>query len=136
MLQYEQATGKLRDSESVIIGQGYSGHGEGRNNPEMQYVSMTGPIPQGIYNILPPRDSVSHGPFVMPLAPAAGTDTKGRAGFLIHGDSIQHPGEASEGCIILPRAIREKIWREGDHTLKVISGETVAPDLDGSIAVG
>jgi len=33
----------------------------------------------------------------------------GRSGFMIHGDSEKHPGEASEGSIILDFAFREII---------------------------
>jgi hypothetical protein len=45
----------------------------------------------------------------------------GRSGFLMHGDNIRLPGTASEGCIILPRDLREAIWNSADHTLEVIA---------------
>jgi hypothetical protein len=32
---------------------------------------------------------------------------------LIHGDSISHPGDASDGCIIFSRAEREAIVKTG-----------------------
>lgn len=47
-------------------------------------------------------------------------DATGRGAFRIHGDSIRAPGTASKGCIILPRAIREKMWRSGVKDLEVI----------------
>ena len=43
----------------------------------------------------------------------------GRDGFLIHGDSIVHTGQASQGCIILPRSIREQIAASEDDELEV-----------------
>lgn len=43
----------------------------------------------------------------------------GREGFLIHGDSIVHMGQASHGCIILPRSIREQIAASGDDEIEV-----------------
>lgn len=43
----------------------------------------------------------------------------GRSGFLIHGDSIAHTGQASHGCIILPRSVREQIAASGDDELEV-----------------
>jgi len=46
--------------------------------------------------------------------------TFGRDGFLIHGDSVRHPGDASEGCIILPRRFRERIWTSEDTDLEVV----------------
>ena len=45
----------------------------------------------------------------MALTPAPDTNTFGRDSFLIHGDSSEHPGAASRGCIILPRNIRDQI---------------------------
>jgi hypothetical protein len=59
---------------------------------------------------------------VLRLEPEPDTDTFGRAGFLMHGDSGAHPGEASEGCIIMPRNVREAVWTGGDHELEVVSG--------------
>ncbi len=44
----------------------------------------------------------------------------GRSGFLIHGDSVSHPGEASEGCIILDRNVRETIANDDDKYLVVV----------------
>lgn len=101
-------------------GSGYSGFGAGKNNPAMQAVADTGPIPVGQWEIGPPHDTPSHGPYVMALTPSAGTNTFGRSGFLIHGDSIAAPGTASHGCIILGRALREKIWQSGDHQIQVV----------------
>lgn len=117
---YKQSTGQLfRNGEQV--GQGYSGHAEGKNNPDMQDRPDVGPIPQGQWCILEPRDTMQHGPFVMPLIPKDFTETFGRSGFLMHGDSSQHPGMASLGCIIMPRPIREKVNASGDHDLEVIA---------------
>jgi hypothetical protein len=54
------------------------------------------------------------------LKPAASTNTFGRSGFLMHGDSTQSPGSASQGCIIMPRPVREQVWNSGDRDLKVV----------------
>jgi len=64
-------------------------------------------------------DTVTHGPYVLPLTPSLNNQMFGRSGFLIHGDSVVNPGTASEGCIILPRAVRQQIWGAGDHVLQV-----------------
>lgn len=103
----------------IRIGMGYSGRGEGKNNPKMQAVPEVGPIPQGRYRIGPMFDSDTHGPHCMRLTPESGTETFGRCGFLIHGDSIIHPGFASGGCIILPRAVRDEIAASRDYELMV-----------------
>jgi hypothetical protein len=44
-------------------------------------------------------------------------------GFLMHDDSIEHPGAASKGCIIMSRDVRWKVWEYGDHShsLKVVA---------------
>jgi hypothetical protein len=38
---------------------------------------------------------------------------------MIHGDSSQHPGNASNGCIITGAHNRQRIWASGDHALVV-----------------
>lgn len=119
MWTYEQRSGSMsQDGEPVAVG--YSGAGEGKNNPDMQSVPNVGPIPVGLYSIDAPVDTVTHGPFVLRLEPFPANQMFGRAGFLIHGDSVVHPGTASEGCIILGRATREQIWNSGDHQLEVV----------------
>lgn len=121
-LQYNQLTGELK-LNSIAAGSGYSGHGEGKNNPRRQTVHDVGPIPCGFWEICgPPYISADHGPFVLRLSPLPGTQTFGRSGFLIHGDSRENPGEASMGCIILPHEVRVKIWQSGERRLEVISG--------------
>lgn len=120
---YAQSSGILADPSGAPRGIGYSGHGEGVNETDYQNVPDVGPIPEGSWHISEPIDTESHGPFVLPLSPLAGTETFGRSGFLIHGDEVEAPGQrlASRGCIILPRAVREAIWSSPDHTLEVIS---------------
>ena len=66
-----------------------------------------------------------HGPCVLRLEPSAQTDTRGRSGFLIHGDSKTQPGTASHGCIILPRVVREQVWQSGDRDLEVLAEVSV-----------
>jgi len=109
----------LHDGEHIA--NGYSGGGVGKNAPDFERIRAVGPIPEGDWLIVgPPYDSSAHGPYILGLAPAAGTETFGRSGFLIHGDSRDAPGQASKGCIILPRAVREAIWESGDRNLQVL----------------
>jgi hypothetical protein len=103
------------------IGRGYSGSDLGKNNPQYESIPSTGPIPQGAYTIQAPVDDPHMGPFALGLTPDPDQDMYGRAGFFIHGDSIEHPGQASEGCIILSRAVREQIWSSGDTRLQVVA---------------
>ena len=55
----------------------------------------------------------------MTLTPVGHT-ANGRTNFLIHGDSTNHPGDASEGCIVLSRTIRQAIAVSGDTDLEVV----------------
>lgn len=122
---YQQSTGKLLDPKGLVVGFGYSGKGVSKNNPEDQTLHNAGPIPEGYYKIGSPHDTVTHGPFVLPLEPDPGNKMFGRSAFLIHGDSVVHPGTASEGCIILPRPVREDIAKSLDRLLAVVSGDFV-----------
>jgi hypothetical protein len=118
---YAQKNGELQQ-DGKHVAMGYSGTAEGKNNPEKQEVHNVGPIPQGDWTIVgPPANTAEHGPYVLSLKPAPDTNTFGRSGFLMHGDSIQSPGSASQGCIIMPRPVREQVWNSGDRDLKVVA---------------
>lgn len=83
MWTYSQQSGELlHDGQHVA--KGYSGCDEGKNNPVMQAVANCGPIPQGQWTIVgPPVNTPDHGPYVLRLQHAPGTDTFGRSGFLM-----------------------------------------------------
>jgi Protein of unknown function (DUF2778) len=131
MWTYAQSTGALLQNGTQVA-TGYSGHDDGKNNPSMQAIRDVGPIPQGDWTIVgPPVNTPDHGPYVLRLEPANGTNTFGRSGFLMHGDSIEAPGCASLGCVIMPRNIREQVWASGDTDLEVVP----APPLEDVEAV-
>jgi hypothetical protein len=122
MWTYQQSTGEP-SRDGAPAGTCYSGYEAGKNNPAMQGVENTGPVPQGRYSIGAPQCVESpgpHGPFILPLTPDPANTMFGRSGFLIHGDSIARPGFASHGCIIAGRPIREAIAASGDTGLTVI----------------
>lgn len=113
---YSQSSGELLRS-GAFQGTGYSGTGDGRNNPDMQNVPDVGPLPQGDYDIGPAHDHPQLGPCVMNLEPTADTNTFGRSLFRIHGDNARH--DASHGCVILGPTIRQAIRDSGDTKLTV-----------------
>src|SRR5438874_13781045 len=79
---YSQSTGELNHDGSRV-GSGYSGHGEGLNNPAFQTAHDVGPLPQGMYSIGDPLDPPDHlGPLAMPLSSTSG-DMFGRSAFFI-----------------------------------------------------
>jgi hypothetical protein len=122
MLTYSQTAGTMRDAAGNLYGTGYSGHGDGKNKPAAQSIPNVGPIPQGRYSIGKPYDSTHTGPFTLPLIGLSIDKCFGRSDFRIHGDSREHPGEASHGCIILPRDVRERINATNtDRLLEVIA---------------
>lgn len=109
------------ESPTGEIYHGYSGApGTSLNNPAYCSVANVGPIPQGFWSMGTPRDDAHKGCDVIPLHPDFSTDTHGRSGFLIHGDSIAHPGTASEGCIILDHAARMTLINSAEKLLAVI----------------
>ncbi len=115
---YSQSTGRL-SHDGAFIGLGYSGRGAGKNNPGAQTQMMIGPIPRGTYKIHAPFTHPHSGAYTMRLTPEQGTFTFGRSGFMMHGDSVLHPGEASDGCIIQNLGVRHRVWESGDRVLKV-----------------
>jgi hypothetical protein len=117
---YRQSTGEI-DLDDNMIGTGYSGNGQGLDNPAMQDVPDVGPIPEGNYTIGPAFDSPAKGPCVHHLLPDPANQMFGRDGFLIHGDNSAMNHTASEGCIILTRDIRQRISDSGDTQLTVIA---------------
>jgi len=119
---YVQESGRLTCTDNatqktVVDQDGYSGHGDGVNNPDKQCEKKVGPLPAGEYAMGDARDGPS--PLSIPLTPTAGTDTCGRGGFLIHGDNDKGNRSASEGCIIVPRDVRKTIDDAGGGTLTV-----------------
>jgi hypothetical protein len=111
MLTWKISTGELFGPDGSFWAKGYSGHFEGVNNPAKESQPNVGPIPEGKYAIGDPYDSDKVGKFALPLNPLPGTNTYGRSDFRIHGDLVRAVGQrlASHGCIILAKAVREKI---------------------------
>ena len=115
--------------KSTVIGTGYSGKGDGLNNPSMENVPgskaspVAGPLPEGKYTIGKQQDNVTGSGTKLAgserLTPQGGSDMHGRGGFLIHGDNARQNNSASEGCIVTSRATRDAIGASGDRTLDV-----------------
>lgn len=121
--QFSQSTGNwsyVNNQTGAVTqeGPGYSGTGDGRNNPAMQDVANTGPIPLGDWNIGPGHYSSNTGPNTMNLTPLPGTETFGRTLFRIHGNNSDN--DASQGCAIAGPGLRNKINNSSDHILRVV----------------
>lgn len=128
MFLYNQKTGELKNNAGKIIGVGYSGHGEGVNNPALQSVHDIGPLPCGDYTIELVKDSDGN-PIdwngkkapVFRLVPKQGTNVFGRTNFEMHGDDVKHPGMklGSLGCMIQGRDTRVQVMISTDKDLRV-----------------
>ena len=118
---FASLSGEFISPANVMFGHGYAGNGKGLNNPKMEDVHNVGPIPRGVYSIgaffNSPGDK---GPLVCELTPCEGTNTFGRSGFMIHGDTPAANHTASEGCIVAPRFIREAIAASKVRILRVV----------------
>lgn len=116
---YKITNGEIRLGNK-ILGYGYSGKkGTCRNNPSCTAEKNVGPIPVGTYSIGRSYDSKKVGPLALPLTPTGGQDMFGRSAFLIHGDNAR--GDASEGCVILARNIRQQIDNGQVKKLEVVA---------------
>jgi hypothetical protein len=116
---YNQRSGQLRDPQGRLCpGKGYSGAGPYKNLPEAEGLRGAGPIPAGLYKIGAATNT--RGPLTLPLLPL-GHGAAGRTNLRIHGDSAARPGEASTGCIILPRVLREAIRNSKTARLLVVN---------------
>ena len=116
---YEQVTGRLASEDGSIEAAGYSGHGEGVNNPDFQEQHDVGPIPRGTWTIGPAITHPRMGPLCMALTPDETTETFGRSGFFIHGDLPDGLRDASHGCIVLAHATRLALADSDDRRLQV-----------------
>jgi hypothetical protein len=133
--RFKQSTGELffianesqvegglgRVEIQLRLGSGYAGKGVAKNNPAFQQIKETGPLPQGTYEIGVPHNTDTHGPYVMNLTPKPENNMFGREAFLLHGDSIKKPGEASLGCPVLGPELRKIIGGSGYKILEVVA---------------
>ena len=130
MWLYHQDTGQLFSPTGTLMATGYAGGNEGKNpegvnNHDMQDVKSVGPLPVGIYTFGAVVQESQLGPFAIPLIPDENNEMFGRGGFFCHGDRASPVQSASQGCIIMPRLVRNQMWASSDHTLIVkLSEET------------
>lgn len=126
MWKWDQSAGEL-SKDGNFVSKGYAGKGRGINNPALQNVRGIGPLPAGRWRMVEVRNSKNTGPFTIVLHAVDATpnddrhDPTGRGAFRIHGDNVKGDRSASSGCIILPRPIRERMWKSADKELEVVA---------------
>lgn len=120
MWSYKIGIGQMSENGVARPEVCYSGFDIGKNNPDMCHVADAGPMPPSTNKFGPAYTDPEKGPVVMALTALPGSDWLGRSGFLIHGDSMEHPGMASHGCIIAPRSLRLAMNASQDRILEVI----------------
>ncbi len=128
MWTFVQRTGQLFADGWILVGTGYAGavEGDGKNNPAMQAVHDVGPLPCGDYTIGPAYTHPKLGPVTMNLTPDSTNEMFGRTVFRIHGDNPEH--DASEGCIVQGRSVRERVNTSTDKRLRVVADLAVQDD--------
>lgn len=132
MLTYQVKTGILQ-ANGAIIGKGYSGHGEGINNPDMEMDADIGPLPRGDWELKliaddngNPIDYKGKKAPVFHVIPCSGTETFGRSGFLMHGhmsgEIVGNPEteKSSLGCLVQEHATRVQVMISTDKRLRAI----------------
>ena len=119
MWLYSQTSGNLWNADGEIIATGYSGYGEGKNNPAMQRVVGVGPIPRGDWVVTGVYDSKKIGPYAIKLEPSC-HKALDRTYFRFHGDSASRPGRASRGCLVFSKPVRRVVFGSGDKLLRVV----------------
>lgn len=122
---YVQRTGSLLRN-GHLVGSGYAGRYEGKNNPAMQDVKETGPLPVGWYDMKEERDHPDLGPAAIQLVPRVENQMFGRNDFWMHGERKPPAptGFASKGCIIQSRPVRDHVdslIRLGESALQVVA---------------
>ncbi|MBS3049858.1 tlde1 domain-containing protein [Enterobacter mori] len=95
----------------------YSGRPGFWNDSANEYVSHKGPLPRGTYTIGPAFYHPKTRAMTMRLTPFIENQMCGRDAFMIHGNSVAHPQDASDGCIILNLSGRKTINDSSDKTL-------------------
>jgi hypothetical protein len=130
MWTFKITTGEMTDPEGNLAGKGYAGGDCGKrkdaiDNPADEGIPDVGPIPEGTYRF---GDLVVKGsrlgPYCFPLhlvrlSPNAPAGSERRGGFWCHADTAI-PGNASEGCIVMPYETRVRMYVSIDHTLEVV----------------
>jgi Protein of unknown function (DUF2778) len=110
----------------------YAGNGADKNNPDAEFVKNHGPLPVGGYTMLLPLEGTHLGPCAIPLLPDPSNDMGGRGDFFIHDDSVDHPGDASDGCLVTEGVTsRRTMWASPDHRLVVVATDADRPRPDG-----
>ena len=118
--KFDRAAGQLISPAGDVYG-AYSGQPPYVGSVADDWRVGLGPLPAGRYTFGDVRADGGHmGPFVLPLLPDPANDMKGREAFFLHGDSIAHPGYASEGCIVAARQVREEVADGSDKELEVV----------------
>jgi Protein of unknown function (DUF2778) len=119
MWTYIRSSGVLLHA-AAYVGVGYAGKELATNNANCSDIKDVGPLPAGFYTFGVPINHSELGPMAIPLTPDPKNQMFGRGDFYCHGDSLVHPGFASDGCIVMISSVREQISMSEDKQLQVI----------------
>jgi len=105
---YNQRIGRMSCS-GPGSGNGYSGTGPGRNNPDYNSVPFVGPTPRACYIVGELIPTSNLGPNIRQLTPVDTfpSDTRDPSTIYMHGNNSSN--DASKGCMIMPPQTRTDI---------------------------
>lgn len=105
----------------------HSGLGMLKDNPETVQARNAGATPPAVYD-LRPREKLFHGVRALRMIPADGSDTRGRAGLLVHSFMLGPEGD-SNGCVSVRDYVRfRKAYDDGEiNRLVVVPSMSAAP---------
>lgn len=103
---FEIPTGRYFDPSGAYISTGYAGFGAGKDNVADESIADIGPLPENLYAFGDWYTDPEKGPLVTHLTPVGDGEMYGRSGMMVHGDSIEHPGQASLGCCVADHPTR------------------------------
>lgn len=127
---FVQRTGHVYGPSGSWYLTAYAGNGDFKDNPDAEFIKNHGPLPVGGYTMQTPLEGTHLGPCAIPLEPDSTNDMQGRGDFFIHDDSLDHPGSASDGCLVTVGASsRRTMWASPDHRLQVVAEEADVPPV-------
>ena len=105
---FEIPTGRYFNPSGAYVSTGYAGNGPDKDNVDSEAIVGQGPLPEATYAMGKWFDDPEKGPIVCHLTPLPGSEMYDRdaLSFMIHGDSLRHPGWASDGCCVADHPTR------------------------------
>lgn len=121
MWTYQQSTGAIWQNNAAPLGHGYAGAPGAVNDASKQHLRNVGPLPRGLYRMLPAVTHPRLGAVAIELQPDLHNEMFKRSDFWIHGDNRLNNRTGSLGCPVMVRAVRAALDKSQDRWLVVVA---------------